>query len=353
MAKKHVASRQPTIVDTLFGKSQGARGVAIVFASLIACASVFFLDWKLQDAILAPVACIPLLTIALINTRGALVSAVFAAIAFASLNRSNLNLWTDAFALATAYWVCILILTFAREQVRRKTVFETQIESAREVHDHLFPLHLPQTRAWNFELFHVPLHDVGGDFYSIRVRLDAVRVFVGDVTGKGLRASMLLPAVKVLIDLDDDAGPGKTLSDCNRSLNGVCTDEMFCTGWLGVFSDDGHIVFAAAGHEPSIICRVDGTCENIDGGGLPLGMLVDSAFEAKTMYLSPGDRLLLYSDGLSELFAITPTLVDEVFGDFSKAEQHVRVAARRDDVLALMITFRGDSCVSRKDTVDG
>jgi hypothetical protein len=329
------------MLTSIFPKMRGTRAFVTVAGSVVACACVFGLDWKINDAVLAPLACIPLLTIALVNSRIALVSSLFVAIAFASLNSSHSNIWIDAFALTAAYAICVQLLTFATELARRKAMIETQIRSAQAVHDHLFPAHLPDAAAWSFEVVHAPLHDVGGDFYSVDVRESVCRVFIGDVTGKGLRASMLLSAIKVLIDAAPEGDPGRTLSASNRSLKNVCTDEMFCTGWYGELHDTGDISFAAAGHEPCLIARVGETRESLEGGGVPLGMFDNSEYSTMAMKLQRGDRVLLYSDGLSELFSATPALVQAMFDGLPIAERLIRASSRRDDVLALMIQYRG------------
>jgi len=99
---------------------------------------------------------------------------------------------------------------------------------------------------------------------------------------------------------EDAHGPATTMTGVNRVLARRAIAARYATGFYGVLASDGRFISSNAGHNPPIVVRRDGTVRRLEKGGTPRGLFAASAFEEEEIALTPGDTLLLFSDGLSE-----------------------------------------------------
>jgi serine phosphatase RsbU (regulator of sigma subunit) len=141
---------------------------------------------------------------------------------------------------------------------------------------------------------------VGGDLYEIARRPGAVRLIVGDVRGKGLEAvrtaTVVLGEFRAAADLDDLTTAAVQI---DRRLTPYLGDEDFVTAVLAEIDDTGRLTLATCGHPPAIIARADGSTEEIGKpGSPPLGL--GARPTPVTAALTPGDRILFYTDGILE-----------------------------------------------------
>jgi serine phosphatase RsbU (regulator of sigma subunit) len=118
-------------------------------------------------------------------------------------------------------------------------------------------------------------------------------VIIGDVAGKGLQAAMNVSMLMGAVRRTLERSPAKILESLNRVLVG---SESFTTCQAAWFGADGEVVIANAGHLPPYLNSQEITLP----GGLPLGVLLEISYEETRLYLHPGDRLLLISDGVVE-----------------------------------------------------
>jgi len=242
-----------------------------------------------------------------------------------------------------SYAAVLVIVRQARGIAERMVTLAREAADAKRVHDALFPRTLEPPGAWQIDVVHLPLRGIGGDFFQVR-RIDGeTAVFLADVSGKGIQAAMLLAALKTVFDaasaLRTDAAAA--LGAFNRSLCGLAMHEMFATAWLGVLSDDGAVRYASAGHEPVLVRTADGAVRTLEGGGLPLGVENDPAVRERRAQLHPGETLVAYSDGLTQLLDAGLLRAEELFERFAEVTQRLPALERRDDVLALRMTYRG------------
>jgi sigma-B regulation protein RsbU (phosphoserine phosphatase) len=155
----------------------------------------------------------------------------------------------------------------------------------------------------------LPAEVVGGDYYDIIPVEDACWLAIGDVAGHGLAAGVIMlmiqSAVQSLVRLSPQASPRDLVCALNGALyenirNRMKRDEhvTFC---LARYTPDGGLVFAGA-HENILICRENGTCDNIPPKGTWLGAMEDvrAVTEETKIQLGPGDLMLLFSDGVIE-----------------------------------------------------
>ncbi|WEV28607.1 SpoIIE family protein phosphatase [Streptomyces sp. 71268] len=161
--------------------------------------------------------------------------------------------------------------------------------------------------------YHIASPDrLGGDFYDV-FRLDGERFafFLGDVCGKGPQAAAVTSLTRYTLRAAalHDADPASALTTLNTVLHDRYTgsgDPRYCTAIFGILtpgaSPGQHTVrLASGGHPPAVVLRADGTASYLPTpGGLLVGVLPDAHFTTAETTLTPGDALLLYTDGLTE-----------------------------------------------------
>lgn len=156
-----------------------------------------------------------------------------------------------------------------------------------------------------FEASTCPAREVGGDFYDLFELPDGRIVFlVADVSGKGVPAAMFMHiavnVIKTVFHLCDDVA--EAVAEINDDLCAHNDAEMFVTAWIGVLDPQrGTVDYVNAGHNRPYVVRAQGRVECIDGkGGLFLGIYPGRKYRAGHLALEPGDRLFLYTDGVTE-----------------------------------------------------
>jgi phosphoserine phosphatase RsbU/P len=158
--------------------------------------------------------------------------------------------------------------------------------------------------------YHVASRDeVGGDFYDLfPLSQNRSGLFLGDVCGKGASAAAVTSLIRYTLRAAAvyDPDPATVLSTLDTALHqGYDPDiEHFCSAIFGLLAPDGDgftLALARGGHPAPLLIRADGTADYLAIPGGPLiGVFDDAAFTATTIRLSPGDTMLLYTDGLTE-----------------------------------------------------
>lgn len=148
-------------------------------------------------------------------------------------------------------------------------------------------------------------YTIGGDFYDVFwVGEDKLAVFIGDISGKGVAAALLMARIssELRVAALAHVEPATVLSAMNEAILGSGQPELFFTAIYFTFDvKTGEVVLANAGHPIPYRCRSDGTVEPItDGAASAIGILDDPGFVATTFVLEHGDSLVLYTDGVVE-----------------------------------------------------
>ncbi|MEU7898194.1 SpoIIE family protein phosphatase [Nonomuraea sp. NPDC049152] len=158
--------------------------------------------------------------------------------------------------------------------------------------------------------YHIASRDeVSGDFYDLfPLSRDRWGFFLGDVCGKGAEAATVTSLIRYTLRAAAvyDPDPVTVLDTLNTALHREYSgdDPHYCTAVFGILTPDGDafsITLAGGGHPPCLLLRADGTADyQPTPHGMLIGILPDATFSARTIRLSPGDTLLLYTDGLTE-----------------------------------------------------
>ncbi len=190
----------------------------------------------------------------------------------------------------------IVIIIFARflRIHRDQERASSELAAARNVQELMIPHEKIPTPGFEVDSVYNPATEVGGDFYHIDATPDGgLLVVIGDVAGKGLKAAMNVSMVVGALRRATERSPAKILESLNRVLAGY---ESYTTCQAAWFGANGELVIANAGHLPPYL----NSQEVALPGGLPLGVLPENSYEEVRLYLHPGDRILLLSDGVVE-----------------------------------------------------
>ncbi|MBN2169782.1 MAG: serine/threonine-protein phosphatase [Candidatus Krumholzibacteriota bacterium] len=189
------------------------------------------------------------------------------------------------------------------ESIRRHRLSE-QLEVARRIQEQLLPARLPSRPDMDIVGRSLPAQYVGGDYYDVLVLPDgALLAFVADVSGKGVQAAMRMSALRaVLHSLDAEIlAPACVLSRLNRQLTADGMAGRFVTAACLRLNLDGGLRLALAGHEPPLRVDASGAVAPLDAEpGLPLGLRDGTDYAETAGRLAPGERLLVYTDGLPD-----------------------------------------------------
>lgn len=197
--------------------------------------------------------------------------------------------------------------------IRNSYLVEAQIESrrleeelrlARRIQTRLLPQKVPSFPTADIAATAKPSRMVGGDFYDVR-KLQGGRILtaVADVTGKGIPASLLMAnlqaALHVLFPMN------MTLAEATSRINRVICEntdaDKFITYFHGILDPgNGVFTYVNAGHNPPYLVRIDGSVEELNVGGLLLGVMEGLPYEMGTATLNPGDVVTMFTDGVTE-----------------------------------------------------
>lgn len=214
---------------------------------------------------------------------------------------------------------------------------EEELKRAREIQQMLLPNKLPQLPGAQISAAWQPAREVSGDYFDV-IQLDEKRVgiCVGDVAGKGITAALLMANLQASFRAfaTADATPQVVCTKLNKFLCANIASGKFVTFFYAVLdAEERALVYENAGHCPGLLVRENGEIDSLRGGGAVLGALPDWVYQDYTAQLEPGDKLLLWTDGITE--AENAQL--EEFGDERLVEAaRVRDASALDTQRAIM-----------------
>ena len=245
---------------------------------------------------------------------------------------------------------------------------DAELEFARAIQCSSLPSVFPAyPEREDFDIFAVmrAAKVVGGDFYDFYLRdKNQLVIVVADVADKGIGAALFMMTAKTLIKSLAESGlsPAEIFTQANKRITAHNDQDIFLTAFLAVLDlTTGRMICANAGHEhPLIFRRAEGRHAWLEAGhGLPLGAMPSSRYREQTFQIAPGDRLLLYTDGVSEAensrgerFGLSG-IENAVLGtERMDAEQTVQALLRRvddfasgveqaDDITILALEFTG------------
>jgi sigma-B regulation protein RsbU (phosphoserine phosphatase) len=199
-------------------------------------------------------------------------------------------------------------LEAAQAELVQKERMERELELARQVQQSVLPRIFPLMPGYTFAARNKPARQVGGDFYDV-ILLDADRVglVVGDVSDKGMPAALYMALTRSLLlaEARRKGSPRAVLTSVHRLLQELGQPGLFVTVFYGVVDAPARrLTYARAGHDRPLLVR-GGEIRPLGGEGTFLGFpdLKELYLSEEQVELEPGDRLVLYTDGLTDVVA--------------------------------------------------
>ena len=214
-----------------------------------------------------------------------------------------------------------LEIVFTNE--RRLLSIETELETARQIQSSILPASVPELENLRIAAAYHPMTAVAGDFYQfLRTDNEHLGILAADVSGHGIPAALISSMIKVAMQsvavFAHD--PAQVLGGLNRILSTELRGQLTSAAYLWIDSQKHRAEYSAAGHPP-LLCWRDacGELQRVESNGLLFGVAPDSEYPVFGLAVEPGDRFLIYTDGLIE----PENARGEPFGD-RRLEQVVR-----------------------------
>jgi sigma-B regulation protein RsbU (phosphoserine phosphatase) len=179
---------------------------------------------------------------------------------------------------------------------------EKELELARRIQHSFLLESFPVRPKFEVHAINVPSREVSGDFYDVVPSGKALLLAVADVEGKSIPAALLTAMLQA--SLRTQTAWVTSTADIVSNINGLCCRregvQQFATFFLMRVGEDGQLVYSNAGHNPPILMRAGGEHTLLHTGGMMFGVMEQAPFDEDTVALFPGDRVIVYTDGITE-----------------------------------------------------
>jgi sigma-B regulation protein RsbU (phosphoserine phosphatase) len=186
-----------------------------------------------------------------------------------------------------------------------RSVANRELARLRIAQARLFPQSTPSVPGYTLSFRYEPFYYATGDYLGFFPRSEGgLAVFIGDGSGHGPSASMLMATVRALLHTQPalHQAPGHALQALGATFAGLVPPDLFMTAVYLLLEKDGNVSWAAAGQDPPL--RIDGAgaiaAVDLGANGLPLGIDPGQVYSTVEWHLGPGERLFLFTDGIYE-----------------------------------------------------
>jgi serine phosphatase RsbU (regulator of sigma subunit) len=231
------------------------------------------------------------------------------------------------------------------EQARK--LLTQELERAAEIQRRSLPEKAPSIPGFDLAGYNAPCRAVGGDYYEfLRYPDGRVALLIGDVSGKGMGAALLMSSLQARVQVIFDK-PGvlaEQVSHLNRSTAATCPGNCFITFFAAVLDPaTGQVSYCNAGHNAPVLLHANGERESLDATGMVLGIIPNAPYTSGICQLERGDLLLLFSDGVTEASKVE---LDEDFGEerlavLLEAQRNKPAVDILESVKAEIVSFTG------------
>jgi len=186
----------------------------------------------------------------------------------------------------------------------REHQFRLELNEAREIQRGLMPRRMPNLNGFSLASAWQPAHDVSGDYLAAyKFNESHAALCVADVAGKGLPAALLMSNMQAALKslASETISPSELCEKLNRLMCGNTPLRKFVSCFYGDLDVSNRtMTFTNAGHNPPFLMRRNGECIRLDDGGCVIGAFGDSKFTQGQIKFNEGDKLLLFTDGVTE-----------------------------------------------------
>lgn len=218
----------------------------------------------------------------------------------ATFTEEHLNILTT---LASVASIRVENARLLEERFERERM-ERELELATEIQQRFQPSAPPTIPGYEFQGISFSCYEIGGDYYDfIALHNDKMLIALGDVSGKGTAAALLMSSLHAAIH--GQVAAKTSLPEMIKAVNQYLADNTPENRFVTLFSAEldpakGKIQFINAGHNPPLIAHANGNVEQLASGGFPLGILPMADYDVGETELKSGEALIIYSDGVSE-----------------------------------------------------
>ncbi len=232
----------------------------------------------------------------------------------------------------------------AFEELRER---EEEIAEAHHIQERLVPAELPQLPGYEIDAYWRPARSVGGDYFDVlKLRDDSLAICIGDVTGKGVPAALLMSNLQATVHgfAGPEVQPAELCARVNQATLPHVGENRFITFFYALLDAPARrLSFVNAGHNPPFLIRADGSCRRLREGGPVLDLVREWNCQQGSVELARGDRLILFTDGITE--ATNPQ--GEEFQEdrllvMLTANRNLRPEAMQQEVMTKVREFTGD-----------
>ncbi len=247
------------------------------------------------------------------------------------------------------------------EEERARQKLEEELRLARRIQESLLPKQLPEQGWLRISASSTASRQVGGDYYDVLpLGPDRTAVVVADVSGKGVSSALLASLIQgaFLRGAHTDEEIRGMLTSMNRFLLGRTEGEKYATLFYCLCHRDGLLRWANAAHCAPLVVRRSGPIEALMPTGMPVGMFETAEYEVRETRLEPGDKLVIYTDGITDARARDDRFFEEErlqdtvrrFATATGAELHAAIlqavtdftggAEQADDVTLVVVEYQ-------------
>jgi phosphoserine phosphatase RsbU/P len=190
------------------------------------------------------------------------------------------------------------------EMERSKQLMARDLEQAAEIQQRYLPAVAPRIKGLDLAGHNAPCRTVGGDYFDFfPYEGTRVAMVLGDVSGKGMPASLLMMGLQARVQAlaEEPKSLASVMTRLNRLTSANCPANRFITVFFCILDGEtGELTFCNAGHNPPLIIRASGDAEQLEGGGPVIGILPSIEYREYRVSMQEGDTLVIYSDGVTE-----------------------------------------------------
>lgn len=232
------------------------------------------------------------------------------AIGVINLESDELNAFNRHTRSLMAAFASQAAITIERARLHEKLIasqkLDEQLNIAREIQESFLPPRSPNITGYDVSGVNIPSFQVGGDYYDFISIIDSqTGIAIADVSGKGIPAALLMASYRasLIAEIRNNYSIRTICHKANSLMYESVRPGSFVSGVYGVLDSKNHVfTFANCGHNLPILLRNDGSVEYLREGGPLLGVTPDAEYEERPVYLNAGEVVLLYTDGVTEVF---------------------------------------------------
>jgi sigma-B regulation protein RsbU (phosphoserine phosphatase) len=188
---------------------------------------------------------------------------------------------------------------------RQRRAQEQELAVAKKIQQDLLPKGVLAVNGVEVAGFNLPCYAVGGDYFDyFRLPDGRIALAIADVAGKGVPAALLMSNLQAILRAETSRGSAVTAipAQANRQLTeSMSGSSKFVTFFYGALDPAARrLAYTNAGHNPPLVVRADGSIEELEAGGLLLGVFALAEYDEGTVDLHPGDACVLFTDGVTE-----------------------------------------------------